>query len=319
MESNARVAELMVRLMHGETLRQGDLQKQYRISLRTCQRDLSYIRQALAEYDAGEIEERAGTYRLTRQSEAADLEMVLTTSQILLGSRALDSTELAATLQFLSASLSPEMQAVVRKHLTLSRGSYLPLSRPKPLLRRLREITECIAKNEKLVFTYLSSRATEPRPRVHHAQPVALFFETYYFYVAMLSQERGGYWLYRLDRIDTILSKQAGEKLDYAARFSLQDHRHQTYWLDSGTVTQIRFIYRYYLQTVLDHFPGSRVIEQRADGSYLIEAYVKVDGAMFWLLSQGAGLQVVSPPSLVQRMRETLTAARDQYRDDEGS
>lgn len=64
---------------------------------------------------------------------------------------------------------------------------------------------------------------------------------------------------------------------------------------------------------MLDHFPGSRVLETRPDGSHLIEAYVKVDGAMFWLLSQGAHLQVVSPPSLVNRMRAELTAARDQY------
>ncbi|GEO69082.1 helix-turn-helix transcriptional regulator [Levilactobacillus acidifarinae] len=313
MESNARVAEMMVRLMSGETLKQADLKKQYQISLRTCQRDIAYIRQALTEYRVGEIEERPGTYRLARQSETADLEMVLTASNILLGSRALNSPELAATLDFLSASLSPAMRAVVRKELTIPRGSYTPLSRPKPLLHRLREVADCINNNQKLTFTYLSSRATEPKPLRHHAQPVALFFENYYFYVAMLSQERGGYWLYRLDRIGEILEKEIGEKLDYAKRFSLQDHRQQTYLLDSGSLTQIRFVYRNYLQTVLDHFPGSRVLETYLDGSYLIEAYVKVDGAMFWLLSQGAHLQVVSPPSLVNRMRDELTAARDQY------
>ncbi|MDT6980170.1 WYL domain-containing protein [Levilactobacillus zymae] len=313
MESNARVAELMVRLMSGETLQQADLKKQYNVSLRTCQRDIAYIRRALTEYNVGEIEERPGSYRLARRSEDADLEMVLTTSNILLGSRALNSPELAATLDFLSASLSPAMRALVRKELTLPRGSYLPLSRPKPILHRLREIADCIVENQRIVFAYRSSRVTEPHPLTHHAQPVALFFENYYFYVAMLSQERGGYWLYRLDRIEKIYAKEAGEKLDYAERFSLQDHRQQTYLLDSGSLTQIRFIYRYYLQTVLDHFPGSRVLETRPDGSHLIEAYVKVDGAMFWLLSQGVHLQVVSPPSLVNRMRAELTAARDQY------
>lgn len=142
---------------------------------------------------------------------------------------------------------------------------------------------------------------------------MALFFEVHYFYVAMLSQERGGYWLYRLDRIVDIVTKTAGEKLDYTERFSLQDHRRQTYLVDSGSLTRIRFIYRNYVQTVLDHFPNSRVVQENEDGSVIIEAYVKIDGAMFWLLSQGAGLQVISPASLVDRMRNALSAAREQY------
>lgn len=314
MKSNSRVATLLVRLMNGEALKQTDIKAEYGISLRTCQRDFSDIRNALTEYDAGKLIEHDGIYRLSRTSEVLDFEMVLATSNILLGSRALTPDELVTTLNYLSAGLSPVMQNVMRHQLTFSRESYTPLSRPKPLLSRLHEIATAIAKNEKLTFTYLSSQPDEKIPRTHHAQPVALYFETHYFYVAMLSQERHGYWMYRLDRIIDILAKTDGKKLDYAKRFSLQDHRRQTnFEVDSGSLTRIRFIYRYYRQTVLDHFPGSKIIHENKDGSVVVEAYVKVDGAIFWLLSQGAGLQVVSPPSLVKRMRDTLTAARNQY------
>lgn len=313
MKSNARIAELLVRLMTGETLNQVELQKQYAIGLRTCQRDLSAVRQALTVYEAGELIERAGTYRFQRQSADRDFEMILATSNILLGTRALMPEELTATLDFLSAGLSPLAQATLRKQLTISRGSYTPLSRPTPLLRQLRRIAGAIVHNEKLVFSYQSSESEAATPSNHHAQPVAVFFETYYFYVAMLSQEHHGYWLYRLDRIVNILKQSPGDKLNYAERFSLQDHRHQTYLLDSGSLTQVRFIYRNYSQTVLDHFPGAKVLRTNADGSLLIEAYIKVDGAILWLLSQGAGLQVVSPPSLVARMQRELTAALNQY------
>lgn len=182
MQSNQRIAELMVQLMSGETLKQSDLEVKYQVSRRTCQRDFSYIRSALSEYAAGDLVEADGTYRLARQSEDVDVSMVLTMSHILLGSRALDQDELAATLAYVSGSLSPVMQAVVRQELTLARGSYVPLSRSKPLLEQLRLVTASISRTEKLVFTYRSSSATETKPRVHHAQPVALFFENYYFY-----------------------------------------------------------------------------------------------------------------------------------------
>jgi len=315
MASNSRVTELLVRLMSGETLKQDELLKHYQISLRTSQRDFAHIRNALTEYAAGDLLEETGTYRLARRSELADFEMALTASNILIGTRALNSTELAQMLDFLSASLSPAMQAVVHAQLKIPRGSYTPLSQPKPLLDRMRQLAATIAKNQQLTFTYRSSQPDERTPQTHHAQPVALFFERYYFYVAMFSQEHDGYWLYRLDRIVTILGSEPGEKLDYARRFSLQDHRHQAYLLDSGSLTQIRFIYRNYSQTALDYFPGSRILQAFPDGSHLIEAYVKLDGAMLWLMSQGAGVQVVSPPSLVRRMRDSLAAALQQYQD----
>jgi len=303
----------MVQLMSGETLKQSDLEAKYHISRRTCQRDFSYVRSALSEYAAGDLVEHDGSYRLARQSEETDVEMVLTMSNILLGSRALDQDELTATLDYISSSLSPVMQAVVRQQLILSRGSYVPLSRAKRLLHRLREVAASIVRTEKLVFTYRSSSHNNSQLQVHHAQPVALFFETYYFYVAMLSEEHHGYWLYRLDRMGDILDTLPGDHLDYAERFSLQEHRNYTYLIDSGALTQIRFEYHNYLQTALDHFPGSRVVKQNADGSVVIEAFVKVDGALLWLMSQGAGLKVLSPVSLVDRIKSELHHTLNQY------
>ncbi|RRK10540.1 WYL domain-containing protein [Lactiplantibacillus garii] len=239
--------------------------------------------------------------------------MALITSHILLGSRALTLPELNATLDFLGSGLAPEARAALHQQLTMARGSYVPLSRPQPLLDRLHVVAACIAKNQKIRFSYRSSQANEPNPQIHHAQPVAIFFENHYFYAAMLSEERHGYWLYRIDRIVTILERLKGQKLDYDRRFSLQDHRQQAYLLDSGSLTRIRFIYRYYVQTVLDYFPNAKVLKRNPDGSHVIEAYVKVDGAMLWLLSQGAAVQVLAPVSLVERMKAALSAARDQY------
>jgi len=218
-KSKYRVAELIVRLMNGETLLQKDVLKQYDISKRTSQRDLADIRSAMSEYDAGEVVETDGTYCLSRQSEQLDFEMVLAVSNILLGSRSLEQDELTRTLDFLISQLSPAMQDLIHKQLKISRGGYVPLSKPTPLLNRLREVALCIAQNRKMVFVYRGSAKKYNKPQKHHAQPVAVFFEVHYFYVAMMSEEHGGYWLYRLDRIVDILETKKGEKLDYIKRF----------------------------------------------------------------------------------------------------
>ncbi len=303
----------MVQLMAGKTLQAEKIAAKYAVSARTSQRDFAYIRRALSEYTVGDLIEKHGTYRLSQRSEETDAAMVLAMSNILLGSRALNQTELSGTLDYLSSGLAPAMQTIIRQQLTSARGSYMPLSRSKPLLHMLREVASCITKNQRLVFTYRSSQAGETHAKVHHAKPIALFFETYYFYVAMLSEEHAGYWLYRLDRIQTIQEKLPGEKHHFDDRYSLQEHRNYAYLLDSGALTQIRFRYYNYAQTALDHFPASRVVKEYPDGSCDIEAYVKIDGAILWLLSQGAALRVLSSVSLVDQMRATLQATLEQY------
>lgn len=313
MNSNRRILDLLVPLIDGQVLEQDDMIKKYHVSLRTIQRNLADIRSALDEFNVGELVEDAGTYRLVRHGDSAGFEKALAVSNMLLGTRALEPDELAATLKFIGEKLSPEMQATLHHALAIPRGSYTPLSRPKSLLHRLHEIQTCITHNQQMTFTYLSSQPTEKRPLTHHAQPVAVFFETHYFYVAMLSQERGGYWLYRLDRIVTIINKTNGQKLDYAERFSLQDHRHQTYLLDSGSVKKIRFIYRGYVQTALDNFPNAHIVKENPDGSHVIDAYVKLDGALLWLVGQGPRLQVLSPQSVVRLVQETLQETLAQY------
>lgn len=177
MKSKYRVAELIVRLMNGETLLQMDVLKQYDISKRTSQRDLADIRSAMSEYDAGEVVETDGTYCLSRQSEQLDFEMVLTVSNILLGSRSLEQDELTRTLDFLISQLSPAMQDLIHKQLKISRGGYVPLSKPTPLLNRLREVALCIAQNRKMVFVYRGSAKKYNKPQKHHAQPVAVFLK----------------------------------------------------------------------------------------------------------------------------------------------
>lgn len=313
MNSNRRIVELVVPLLNGQSISQIEMTKKYNISVRTFQRDIADIRHVLTEHGVGDVRENVGVYKLVRDDDINSLEKALITTTILLGSRAFESKELTDTLDYVASKLSPEFKKILYQQTAIPRGSYTPLSKPKPLLHRLKEVEDCILNNQKITFTYLSSQPDEKRPRIHHAQPVAVFFEMHYFYIAMMSEERNGYWMYRLDRIVEILSKENGQKLDYATKFSLQDHQHQTYLLDSGSLKKIQFIYRGYIQTVLDHFPNAHIAKDNKDGSYLIEAYLKVDGAMLWLVGQGDRLEVVSPPSVVREVKTALLNALSQY------
>lgn len=314
MKSNGRVVELLVRLINGDVLNKQEITDDYGISLRTWQRDLAYIREAVSESQIGEVESIDGTYRLARNSEEQDFKNVLAVSNIVLGSRALEKDEMKQVVEFLSDRLSPQMQEEMKKHLVIPTGSYTPLTRPKPLLKMLHDVSNAIINNRKLTFEYRSSQKGETKAQIHHAQPIALFFERYYFYVAMLSEEHDGYWMYRLDRMIEIKDHQSGDTIPYAERFSLQDHRNKTYLIDSGKSTTIRFIYYNHLYTALDNFPNSRVVRELPNNEgYEIEAEVKLEGAKLWLLGQGSGVEVLSPASLVKDMKLEMAKALAQY------
>lgn len=317
MNSNYRVAEMLIRLMNGETISYDQLKSKYQVSLRTFQRDLHDIKAVLLEHSASFnqlVEAGSGQqYRLDRVSDLASLEMVLTISNVLLGSRALVPAELTKVLGYLQAKLTPEMQQRASDYLKIAKPSYTPITDAAPIMSRLRLLADCIITHQRLTFTYKPASIPASLHR-YQAQPIAMFFERFYFYVAMVSADYSGYRLYRVDRIGEIQTITPGAKISAAQHFSLLDHRHQTYLLDSGNSLTFRVECRdCYPNTVLDNFPMSHIVKKSAAGYTVVEVHAKLDGALIWLLGQGARVKVLSPPSLIAQLKAAHQAAVDLY------
>ncbi|KRN28735.1 transcriptional regulator [Lactobacillus selangorensis] len=312
--SNDRIADLIGRLLAGQTVSKKGALDTYGISSRTFLRDMAYIKRAINEYRLGKIVNQQEKYYLFPQSDAADFDIALLISNILLGSRALTTNEMNAALKFVKLHLSPQMQRSLEQQLKIPYGSYTPLWHLKPLFSLLHEMAACIAHKQEIAFTYFDPmRPDEQTVHISHGQPVTLFFETYYFYVTMLSQNERRYQLYRLDQTGTILTKQNGKKIAYANHYSLQDHRQQTYLVNTGQLTTISFVYRKPVQAIHETFPNAQVLETYPNGNSLVKIRVKSDGALIWILGQGTDVQVISPPSIIQQLRTTLKKAYQQY------
>lgn len=198
LNSNYRVAEILVRLMLGEIVDYDSLRQKYDISRRTFQRDLHDIEGALAEVnpDDNYLKKVANRqqYYLAQQDLSEALNKVLLISNILLASRALTSAEMKACLAYLQSGLPPKEREQVANYLVMPKSSYLPLTNAQTLITRLRQLSDCIINHQVLTFDYQGSWIDDPEPHEHEAQPVALFFEKYYFYVAMYNYEMQGHW-----------------------------------------------------------------------------------------------------------------------------
>ncbi len=321
MNSNARVTKLLASLINGEILETTSICAQYDISKRTLQRDLAAIKDALGP--RFELIEDHGTWKLaTIAGERRDL--VMTIANILLGSRGLAIEDLTACLNWLLSQLDSSDRDLAENQLRIARADYLPMTEAKPLLAMLRTIEDAISKSLLLTFSYNSSGASDatdhliqaPKrgPRENkHAQPVAVFFEEHYWYVAMYEPEKAHFWVYRMDRIQQIIASEPGLDLEYAKRFSLQDHRHRTYLLSSGEFITFTFEYSEHPPTALDKFPQSTIIKHNPDGTVVIRAHAYLSGAALWLMGQGPAVKVLEPPSLIALLKAKHQAAIQRY------
>lgn len=113
MNSNHRVAEILIRLVNGDVVTYDQFGTKYNISLRTFQRDLANVKEVLSDNLNGQqanlvLNRDNGSYQITFENSKIEAEIVLAISRILIGSRALASNDLEELLQYLQRQLSPQ-------------------------------------------------------------------------------------------------------------------------------------------------------------------------------------------------------------------
>lgn len=80
-----------------------------------------------------------------------------------------------------------------------------------------------------------------------------------------------------------------------------------------GRLLKLRFRYTgRSVEAILDRLPTARVISEEKDG-VVVEAEVYGKGILMWLLSQGNMVEVLSPKSLREEMKNLLHEMLDKY------
>ena len=66
------------------------------------------------------------------------------------------------------------------------------------------------------------------------------------------------------------------------------------------------------IEPVLDRLPTATILEQEFN-KYVIEAEVYGKGIIMWLMSQSTRIRVLSPPSLVEEMKDEIRRLSQMY------
>ena len=299
-----RMLDIFERLNKGERISKRDLMVYYGVGEKTIQRDIEDIRNYLAEKHGYEPDATVkynrsqNCYYLVRfEREWLSNQEVLAICKILLESRAFAKEEMNRLLEKLLAQATPTQRKVVEGIIKSESVNYMPLQHKKPLVDTLWQVSNAIAQEHPLRFSYTRQ---DGRTKERTAKPLAIIFSEFYFYVIGLQvyAEGDAFRTYRLDRMAHIVILEENFRIPYRDKFRDGEFRKRVQFMYDGELMTIKF--RYFgssVEHVLDRLPTAKA-KKRDVGVYDVSAEVYGDGILIWLLSQGSQVEVYAPEKL---------------------
>lgn len=331
--SSRRIVEMLVRMLNGEAFdvhkwqtemiynaqrdKQGNIIKTP--SSRTFQRDITIIENVLEEFDSDYKLTKSVKGHLLTGNSSDHVDLLIAIAHILLASRAFTTDETTEILDELTSRLSAIDKSIFNQNVAIDRSSYAPLKTNSNVFTNLKILNQAINDEKSITFHY-SKSSTEIKDendvgKVCQGQPMTIYFEMFYFYVAMKMDGKDELATFRLDRIKQIDdASKKGSSRKFRDNFKLLDHRQNVYLLPFGDLESFTFECRIDPQIAVDHFPQSSV-KAGPNGYPIVSARAKSEGALLWLQSQGPNVKVLSPQRFVNRIKENLTDAANQYQD----
>lgn len=180
-----RLLQIYSRLAGGQVLNKEELAQQYRVSLRSIQRDIEALRNFFADQHMNQeiaYDPALKGFYLRNRSQMLSNSEVLAVSKILLESRSLRKDEMLPLLDKLVENCVPEQnKALVKELLSNEKFHYIEPHHGKPILSKLWEIGEAVRSQKVMEIQY--ERLKEPKLQTRTVEPVGIMFSEYYFYL----------------------------------------------------------------------------------------------------------------------------------------
>ena len=297
-----------------------DLAAEYEVSEKSIQRDISEIKNFMAEYGYSVGREEVKFDR-SSQKMYFEAEKFLTNGEMLAITKILIATrafpqdkmkQLVAKLEeFASTKDKKRLQELVKKELYHYKQVATLCN---DLIDNLYALAEVIDDKQEITITYYKMDKSRIDRRV---RPLAIVFSEYYFYLIAV-HEIDGEWkdrYYRVDRITDMIKHRTHFDMEYDKRFDEGKLKNEIQYMWPGKEQQIEFEFTGpSVQAILDRIPKSKVIKREKDKVTIQATVVYGTGIKMTLLSQGSWVKVLSPQSFVDEMKQEVEKMMEGYR-----
>ena len=200
----------------------------------------------------------------------------------------------------------------------------------KALFYTIEILDEAITKKKRVQFHYISDYGTDKKPRLHKNQDGVI--TTYKVNPYQMAATNGRYYLicthkyydnvsnYRIDRIRDIVileDEQITPMKDIPALkngLDLPKHMAENIYMFGGEGVNVRFrAKKYIIKDILDWFGQDIRFTNESEEEVDVNVSVNPDAMFYWSLQYGENIEVLSPSTLRERLRNAAKAIYDKY------
>lgn len=299
-----RILTMFDILYRGGGLNRAQLAKQFKISVKSVQRDIDVLREYIGDKYSLDSDStivysrsRQGYYWKHLDDLLLNDQQILLLALILLESRVLNTAELEEIIDKMFRQHDTDRMALIAAIIDTKKSSYTPPKRNPAIGRLLLDI--CVARQQRQpLLLHFNHDGLKSSQKVI-VEPLCLTLANMHFYLLARIQGRENYdypETYRLDWISSykILKDKTFEPT-YSDRFQNSVFRNQAQFMPVGAPLNIKFRFRGdSLDTILERLPNAKVLSEDKNGA-IITAEVLGNSIKSWLLSQGESIEVLEP------------------------
>lgn len=304
-----RLLKIYARLVSGRVLSKSEIAKEFGVTNRSIQRDISALNAFIADEQLGcEIFfDRKKRGYCIRDSDIQSWHLsnseIFAVCKILLESRSMTREEICPILDNLIDRCVPEKnRKFVFDMLANERHHYIAPHHGRTVLPLLWELGEAVQQRTVINIEYSKLKGKETVWR--NIEPVGILFSEYYFYLAAYLRDvnhvdfanpNDSYpTIYRIDRIKALELTDEHFRPAYSARFQEGEFRKRVQFMYGGRLKTVRFIYTgLSIEAILDRLPTAVAEYNEEENHYLVTAEVFGDGIDMWLRSQGDAVKIL--------------------------
>ena len=250
-----------------------------------------------------------GYYIANRQFELPELKLLVDAVQSSRFITVKKSEELIAKL----SSLTSQAQAAdLKRHIFVA-------DRPKSFNEQsfysVDAIHTAVNTGSKITFKYFDydvhkNRVFRKNGAIYEVTPVTLCWDSDKYYLVAYNAEHNELRNYRVDRMSEVSVSEVKSNDFDKSRFNVTEHIQGMFGMYGGKVVRAKLAFENsFVNVVLDYFGKDTRIIPKDDGYFEISAAITVSPVFLgWIFQFGGKARILSPESLVDAMRELITA-----------
>lgn len=301
-----RILKIYTALIEDDKVNKDKLANEFKVDVRTIQRDIDDIRSFLAN------DQNSDNVKYSRSDKKYHLENLnktkftnsesLAICKILLSSRAFKKEEMTNILEkFLENCVSKSDKPSIDYLIRNEKHYYNELKHKKSFMNMMWEIGEAIRKK-----SYVEIEYEKPNKKIvtRKLKPITIMFQEFYFYLTAFIEDKNLKenftvknddfpTIYRIDKIKKVTLLPQQYIVNYSTKFDEKKYRDRIQFMYGGKLRKLEFTYTGPdVNYILDKLPTA-TLKKISNNEYLITAEVFGIGIDMWLKSQDAYIRNV--------------------------